>query len=245
MKEGVSSIEYAQNWYGDSWLTEAINLNPELASLMPVFEKNPLSFFDLFDQELATTENNIFQTLASGGESIMNSIQAGLTELGGKLKEQIAALFLREKFGAPGDPIVSAVWAELAQREVLAIKDSKSGGLEVQSLFDQLRSQVVEKIKLAIAAEINQVEEQIKTYETAQKNSQSFATETPEIGEQLNSHYQTKFEQKFLQLKTKKRKLENLFKLIGQKFSFTEGQNQGRVVFEAARQTTAPTLLTA
>lgn len=244
MKEGISSIEYAVDWYGQDWLSEAISLNPDLAHLIPALENSPVSFLDLFTNELDLTEMSIGQVLISGGEGILNSIQLGLAELSGKLKEQIAALFLREKFGSPGDPLVSAVWAELAQREVLAIKDSKSNSIEIEKMLEQLKYQIVEKIKLAIAAEINQIEEQIRTYQEAQATSQEFADETPEIGEQLNTNYQAKFQTKFRQLKAKRKNLITIFKFINQ-LSFTEGQNQGKAVFEVARQTVSPTLLAA
>lgn len=239
MKAEISSREYASNFYGAAWRSEAQNFHPELANFSQQLDLNPVSLLMSVGQELNELGDGLWQQIIYAGSSLFKILETELQQLGQQLEEQLAALFLREKFGPTGDPIVAQVFAELAQREVLSRQTTKKTGLDSARLMHQAKKQVIEKIKLAIAAEINRIETEFQQYQEAQRASQLFTAQTPAIEEQMRE-YEAKFKDKFEQLNQEKKRLHSLYQQIDQQFAFVDGRREGQLVFAVAQQSTGP-----
>ena len=237
MKENVSSVEYANNWYGTAWKSE-IPANLESLHDYLVLEKNPLLLLENLHEQLQSSTQSLIKMLAYSGETLIDLIQNEIDHLTKEAEEQLASLFLREKFGEPGDPLVSAVFAQLAQREVLARKASKNTAVEITKLSEKFEQSILAHLKILIANQINKIEEENKEYVGAEKDSEEISKQTPEITKQMQG-YRSKFAKKFKKLEGQKKSLINLYKKIDNHLSF----NNKEVVFELAKQSTNPTTL--
>lgn len=237
MKENISSVEYANNWYGTAWKSE-IPANLESLHDYLVLEKNPLLLLESLHKQLQSSTQGLIKILAYSGESLINLIQNEIDHLTKEAEEQLASLFLREKFGKPGDPLVSAVFAQLAQREVLAKKASKNTAIEIAKLTEKFEQSILAHLKVFIANQINKIEEENKEYVVVEKDGEEISKQTPEITEQMQG-YRSKFAKKFKKLEEQKKSLINLYKKIDN-HPFI---NNKQIVFELAKQNTNPTTL--
>lgn len=237
MKENVSSRDYATSWYGENWQQEAfVHLNDG------VIAQNPVEFLQNLSEQLDNTSQNLIRSICLTGETMISAIQNEIAQLLDKNKEQIASLFLREQFGPPGDPLVSAVFAELAQREVLARKDSRESAIEVNQLTERFEQLILRQIQLLIANELNKIEEEKKEYQQAQQQYIDIQKETPEITEQMQG-YQEKFAKKFKDLEKKKKFWMQVYQEVDRRLASTIVGNEKKIIFELATQSTNPTVL--
>jgi hypothetical protein len=237
MKENISSVEYANKWYGGGWEEEIPN-NLELLQASLTLEDNPLFLLENISQNLELSSQSLIEILSLSGETLIELIQTEIDQLAQKAKEQVASLFLRKKFGEPGDPMVSVVFAQLAQREVLTKKDSRESANEVAKLTERFEKQILSQFKILIANQINKIEKERKKYVEAEKTSNEIGNQTPEITEQMQG-YRPKFAEKFKDFEEQKKSLTNLYKKID---TYLLPQNN-RVVFELAKQGVSPTSL--
>jgi hypothetical protein len=241
MKENISSVEYANNWYGESWKNE-VPADLELLKDSLFFESNPLLLLENLHEQLGADVQNLIKILTCSGEGLINSIQEEINNLTQKAEEQIASLFLREKFGEPGDPLVSVVFAQLAQREVLTKRASKNNAIEITKLSKNFEKSILQQLKILIANQINKIEEKHKNYKKVEKDSEKISNETPEITEQMRG-YRSKFVEQFQNFEKEKKSLLNLYKKIDEHLFSEKNKNQSRVIFELAQQNTSPTAL--
>lgn len=241
MKENVSSSEYANSWYGENWKQEvAAHLDDGVDLRM--IEQNPVEFLKNLTEQLDNTSQNLIRNICLTGETMINTLQTEIAQLLAKKEEQIASLFLRQKFGEPGDPLVSAVFAELAQREVVAKKDSRESAIEVNQLTKRFEQLILQQIKLLIANQLNKIEEEKKQYQQAEQENIEIQKVTPEIMETMQG-YQTKFTEKFKDLENKKKDWTKLYLEVDRRLASTIVGNEKKIIFELATQSTNPTAL--
>ena len=237
MKENVSSRDYATSWYGENWQQET-SIHPNDS----IIAQNPVEFLQNLSEQLDNTSQNLIRNISLTGETMMATLQTEIAQLLDKNKEQIASLFLRKQFGPPGDPLVSAVFAELAQREVLAKKDSRESAIEVNQLTERFEQVILRQIQLLIANQLNKIEEEKKQYQQAEQANIDIQKETPEITETMQD-YQEKFDQKFKSLEKKKKDWTKLYLEVNSRLASTIVGNEKKIIFELATQSTNPTAL--
>ena len=240
----VEAVERANEWYGPSWKSEAEIGDPASTRLLLTLQLSPqnllneivhdfdASYADLAPALLAIVNNN---------DGLLQSIDQQLIALGETTQEQLAAHFLREKFGTPDSLLAVPVFADLAQKETFARRDTQTSAQESLVLMDQVKIQIIAEIQLLIADQINQLDRQMKQLQEAKTTSQAIADETPEIDKELKS-YQAQFAEEFKQLKQHKLELQSLFKAIAQRFDTAIDK---QTIFETAGQSTNPLPLAA
>lgn len=241
MKENVSSREYANNWYGKNWQQESSTHLDDGVDLR-MMAQNPVDFLRNFTEQLDDTSQNLLRSICLTGETMSSAIQNEIAQLLEKKEEQIASLYLREQFGPPGDPLVSAVFAELAQREVLAKKDSRESAIETNQLTKRFEQFILRQIQLLIANQLNKIEEEKKQYQEAEQANIDIQKETPEITEAMQD-YGEMFSQKFKSLENKKKDWTKLYLEVNSRLASTIVGNEKKIIFELATQSTNPTSL--
>jgi|GEM_PF-1115558 hypothetical protein len=242
MKEQISSVEYATNWYGEEWEKKTLE---SISSLIATGGNTDqfLSILKTIEQEVDITLNSFIQNLIHSGLNLTSLIDQELFQLNQQVKEQIAALFLREKFGPPEDPLVSVVFADLAQREVLARHESMATANASAALINKFEKEILLQLQLLVAQQINLLEKEVKQYQQAKKDGELISQQTPEIATEM-SPYQKKFEHAFTKFESKKHSLEKLYQLLSYRLTDKEDQhNNKQVVLELAKQNTSPTQL--
>ena len=241
MKENVSSRDYANDWYGENWKQETATHLDDGVDLRMIAQ-NPVEFLRNLSDQLDDTSQNLLRNISLTGETMINTLQNEIGQLLEKKEEQIASLFLRKQFGPPGDPLVSAVFAELAQREVLAKKDSRESAIETDQSIKRFEQLILRQIQLLIANQLNKIEEEKKEYQQAQQQYVDIQKETPEITEQMQG-YQEKFVKKFKDLEKKKNFWTKLYLEVDRRLASTVVGNEKKIIFELATQSTSPTAL--
>ncbi len=241
MKENISSVEYANNWYGEEWKKE-VPADLELLQSSLILENNPLFVLKNLHEQLESSSQSLMKILSYNGEALMDLIQEEINQLLNKAEEQIAALFLRKKFGEPGDPLVSVVFAQLAQREVLTKKASKNNASEITSLTEKFEKSVLTQFKILIANQINKIEKEEKEHQEAKKNSEEISNQTPEITEQMQG-YHSQFSKKFQDFEKRKKSWIDLYKKIDNHLFSTKNKHETQIVFDLAQQNTNPSSL--
>jgi len=241
MKENVSSVEYASNWYGSNWRNE-IPSDLELLQDSQIFDHNHLFLLKNIEEQLKLTNQSLIKMLVHNGEALTNLIQLEINLLLKKADEQNAALFLRKKFGEPGDPLVSVVFAELAQREVLTKKSSKNSATDIKSLTKNFDELIINRLKILIANQINKIEKEKRKYEQAKTDSEQISNQTPEINEQMLA-YRSKFTKKFQDFEKQKELWIGFYKKIDNLLLLKNNKIKNKLIFELATQNTSPTLI--
>ncbi len=241
MKENISSVEYANNWYGGEW--EKLTSQADILLLKTDNDiDQSLLISQFLEKEIDTTLNSLLQNLIYSGQTLSNLIEQKLLQLNQQVKEQVAALFLREKFGPPGDPLVATVFAELAQREVLARQDSKTNAQQGTVLIEKFEKEILFQFQLLIANQINLIEKEARQYRQTKKDAETISRETPAIKKEMIP-YQEKFNKKFTQFATRKRTLKNLYQIITKKIGNKHQRGHEQIVFELANQKVNPSPL--
>ncbi len=241
MKENVSSREYANNWYGENWKQE-VSAHLDDGVDLRMISQNPVEFLRNLSEQLDNTSQNLIRSISLTGETMISTLQTEIAQLLEKKEEQIASLYLREQFGPPGDPLVSAVFAELAQREVLAKKDSRESAIKTDQLAKRFEQFILRQIQLLIANELNKIEEEKQQYQQAEQANIDIQKETPEITAAMQD-YGEMFSQKFKSLEKKKNDWTKLYLEVNRRLASTVVGNEKKIIFELATQSTNPTAL--
>ena len=238
-----TSVERANGYYGAGfWEKEAEAGDPASSKLLLTLQLSPQNLLNEIIHDIDASCANLGPALlAVVNNELLQSIDKQLTAMGDKAMEQLAAHFLREKFGTPNGLLAVPVFADLAQKETFARRDTQTGAQESLVLLDQVKTQVIAEIQLLIADQINQLDQQIKQLQEAKTTSQAIAKKTPEISDELQE-YQPQFTKEFNQLEQHKLELQSLFKAIARRFDTAIDK---QTIFETAGQSTNPLPLAA
>lgn len=241
MKEQISSVEYANNWYGEEWKEKATESTLSFIATSTNTDQF-LLILNAIEQEADITLNSVLQNLIHSGLNLASLIDQELFELNQQVKEQMAALFLREKFGPPGDPLVSVVFADLAQREVLARHESMATAQSSTALINEFENEILLQLQLLIAHQINLIEKKVKQYQQTKKDGELICQQTPEIETEM-SPYKKNFEDAFAKFENDKHSLEKLYRLLTYQITDKNHHKSKKVIFELAKQNTNPSHL--
>ena len=166
-----SSVERANLYYGKgSWKREAETSDQTTTKLLLTLQLSPQNLLNeivhSFDASYADLTPALL-ALVNHNASLLQSIDQQLISMGETAQEQLASHFLREKFGTPDSLLAVPVFADLAQKETFARRNTQAGAQESLVLLNQVKTQIIAEIQLLIADQINQLDQRIDQLQKA------------------------------------------------------------------------------
>ncbi len=189
-------------------------------------------------------ENGLTQLLVQSGTYLNSTLPETLTQIVPLLKEKLAAVELRKRFGEPESLLAVPVYMELAQMDVEAHLMLQESAGQIENVITQFTEQVSQSMQLFIAERINNVESELTMHDQALTTSTQISSETTGGLDDEMEMYKPKFDQKKQQLLTSRQSLMGLWEKVSGVFGNLT-QNVHAPVINSIEQSSAPTLMAA